>query len=177
MDGNYARLVLDRVHTASGTAPGTLRTLNLDNHVFFGGHIRQQGTRHGRSPQVSNGFRGCMDSIVLNGQELPLNSKPRSYAHMEESVDVTPGCLLTATDGCSSSPCQNGGICSTLPNGGKLLFIPLLCVFKTAFELLCFEGQNNFVHNSWFSRVVEGQLLNRREGCVCLLDSTPFSMK
>lgn len=143
VDGNYARLVLDRVHTASGTAPGTLRTLNLDNHVFFGGHIRQQGTRHGRSPQVSNGFRGCMDSIVLNGQELPLNSKPRNYAHMEESVDVTPGCLLTATDGCSSSPCQNGGICNALSNGGKLLFIFLLLVFKIAFQLLCFEGQNN----------------------------------
>uniref|UniRef100_A0A8C6IZL5 Uncharacterized protein n=1 Tax=Melopsittacus undulatus TaxID=13146 RepID=A0A8C6IZL5_MELUD len=118
VDGNYARLVLDRVHTASGTAPGTLRTLNLDNHVFFGGHIRQQGTRHGRSPQVSNGFRGCMDSVVLNGQELPLNSKPRNYAHMEESVDVTPGCLLTTTEGCSSSPCQNGGICNALSNGG-----------------------------------------------------------
>lgn len=120
VDGNYARLVLDRVHTASGTAPGTLRTLNLDNHVFFGGHVRQQGTRHGRSPQVSNGFRGCMDSIVLNGQELPLNSKPRNYAHMEESVDVSPGCLLTATEGCSGSPCQNGGICNPLPNGGRL---------------------------------------------------------
>nr|XP_047934269.1 protocadherin Fat 1 isoform X2 [Anser cygnoides] len=118
VDGNYARLVLDRVHTASGTAPGTLRTLNLDNHVYFGGHIRQQGTRHGRSPQVSNGFRGCMDSIVLNGQELPLNSKPRNYAHLEESVDVTPGCLLTTTEGCSSNPCQNGGICNALSNGG-----------------------------------------------------------
>ena len=106
------------MHTASGTAPGTLRTLNLDNHVFFGGHIRQQGTRHGRSPQVSNGFRGCMDSIVLNGQELPLNSKPRNYAHMEESVDVTPGCILTTTEGCSSNPCQNGGICNALSNGG-----------------------------------------------------------
>ncbi|XP_061441071.1 protocadherin Fat 1 isoform X1 [Rhineura floridana] len=118
VDGNFARLILDRVHTASSIAPGTLRTLNLDNHVFFGGHIRQQGTRHGRSPQVSNGFRGCMDSIVLNGQELPLNSKPRSYAHMEESVDVSPGCLLTIIEDCSSSPCQNGGICNPLPSGG-----------------------------------------------------------
>ncbi|XP_015744320.1 protocadherin Fat 1 isoform X1 [Python bivittatus] len=117
VDGNYAKLILDRVHTASGTAPGTLRTLNLDNHVFFGGHIRQQGMRHGRSPQVSNGFRGCMDSIVLNGQELPLNSKPQSYAQMEESVDVSPGCLLTTMEGCSSSPCQNGGICNPLPTG------------------------------------------------------------
>ncbi|KAM9622277.1 protocadherin Fat 1 [Trichechus inunguis] len=118
VNGNYARLVLDQVHTASGTAPGTLKTLNLDNHVFFGGHIRQQGTRHGRSPQVGNGFRGCMDSIYLNGQELPLNNKPRGYAHIEESVDVSPGCSLTATEDCSSNPCQNGGICSPSPTGG-----------------------------------------------------------
>lgn len=118
VNGNYARLVLDQVHTASGTAPGTLKTLNLDNYVFFGGHIRQQGTRHGRSPQVANGFRGCMDSIYLNGQELPLNSKPRSYAHVEESVGVSPGCFLTATEDCASSPCQNGGICSPSPAGG-----------------------------------------------------------
>lgn len=124
VDGNYAKLILDRVHTASGIAPGTLRTLNLDNHVFFGGHIRQQGMRHGRSPQVSNGFRGCMDSIVLNGQELPLNNKPRIYAQMEESVEVSPGCLLTTMEDCSSSPCQNGGICNPLPTGGKVcLFV------------------------------------------------------
>uniref|UniRef100_A0A2K6NG81 FAT atypical cadherin 1 n=1 Tax=Rhinopithecus roxellana TaxID=61622 RepID=A0A2K6NG81_RHIRO len=118
VNGNYARLVLDQVHTASGTAPGTLKTLNLDNYVFFGGHIRQQGTGHGRSPQVANGFRGCMDSIHLNGQELPLNSKPRSYAHVEESAGVSPGCFLTATEDCTSSPCQNGGICSPSPAGG-----------------------------------------------------------
>ncbi|XP_075466227.1 protocadherin Fat 1 isoform X4 [Ascaphus truei] len=118
VDGNYARLVLDRVHTASGTAPGTLRTLNLDNHVFFGGHMRQQGSKHGRNPQVSNGFRGCMDSVVLNGQELPLNSKSKIYAHIEEAVDISPGCSLTTAEGCSSNPCQNGGICSPLSNGG-----------------------------------------------------------
>ncbi|XP_041081573.1 protocadherin Fat 1-like isoform X3 [Polyodon spathula] len=117
VDGNYAKLVLDRVHTASGTAPGTLRTLNLDNNIFFGGHIRQLGSRHGRSPQVSDGFKGCMESIVLNGQELPLNSKPRAYAVMEEAVEVSPGCSLVPAEGCSSSPCNNGGLCSPLPNG------------------------------------------------------------
>ncbi|KAF6084027.1 FAT atypical cadherin 1 [Phyllostomus discolor] len=118
VNGNYARLVLDQVHTASGTAPGTLKTLNLDHHVFFGGHVRQQGTRHGGSPQVGNGFRGCMDSIYLNGQELPLNTKPRSYAHIEEWVGVSPGCSLTGAEDCSSNPCQNGGICSPSPAGG-----------------------------------------------------------
>ncbi|KAM4809573.1 LOW QUALITY PROTEIN: protocadherin Fat 1 [Rhinophrynus dorsalis] len=118
VDGNYARLVLDRVHTASGTAPGTLRTLNLDNYVYFGGHMRQQGSRNGRNSQVSNGFRGCMDSVVLNGQELPLNSKSKNNVHIEESVDVSSGCSLTPADVCSGSPCQNGGTCSPLSNGG-----------------------------------------------------------
>uniref|UniRef100_A0A8C4RJA1 EGF-like domain-containing protein n=1 Tax=Erpetoichthys calabaricus TaxID=27687 RepID=A0A8C4RJA1_ERPCA len=118
LDGNYAKLILDRVHTASGTAPGTLRTLNLDNNIFFGGHIRQHGSRHGRSPQVINGLRGCMESIFLNGQELPLNSKPRVYAVMDESVEVTPGCSLAPEESCSSNTCLNGGTCSPLPNGG-----------------------------------------------------------
>ncbi|CAK6442579.1 unnamed protein product [Pipistrellus nathusii] len=118
VNGNHARLVLDQVHTAAGTAPGTLKTLNLDNHVFFGGHVRQQGPGPGRSPQVGNGFRGCMDSIYLNGQELPLNHKPRSYAHIEDWVDVSLGCVLTATEDCSSNPCQNGGVCNPSPAGG-----------------------------------------------------------
>ncbi|KAM7328677.1 hypothetical protein ACRRTK_012769 [Alexandromys fortis] len=118
VEGNYAKLVLDEVHTASGTAPGALKTLNLDNYVFFGGHLRQQGTKHGRSSQIANGFRGCMDSIYLNGQELPLNNKPRAYAHIEEWVDLSHGCLLSATEDCSSNPCQNGGVCNPSPTGG-----------------------------------------------------------
>ncbi|XP_077135758.1 protocadherin Fat 1 isoform X2 [Ranitomeya variabilis] len=118
VDGNYARLVLDRVHTASGTAPGTLRTLNLDNYVYFGGHIRQQGSKHGRNLPVTNGFRGCMDSVVLNGQELPLHSKLKGLVHIDESVDVSVGCSLTAADACSGNPCHNGGVCSLLPSGG-----------------------------------------------------------
>ncbi|XP_040587830.1 protocadherin Fat 1 isoform X7 [Mesocricetus auratus] len=118
VEGNYAKLVLDEVHTASGTAPGALKTLNLDNYVFFGGHLRQPGGKHGRSTQIANGFRGCMDSIYLNGQELPLTNKPRAYAHIEEWVDVSHGCLLTATEDCSSNPCQNGGTCNPSPTGG-----------------------------------------------------------
>ncbi|XP_007646239.1 protocadherin Fat 1 isoform X3 [Cricetulus griseus] len=132
VEGNYAKLVLDEVHTASGTAPGALKTLNLDNYVFFGGHLRQPGAKHGRSTQIANGFRGCMDSIYLNGQELPLTSKPRAYAHIEEWVDISHGCLLTATEDCSSNPCQNGGTCNPSPTGGyyckcSALYIGIYC--------------------------------------------------
>uniref|UniRef100_A0A4W5NWP6 FAT atypical cadherin 1a n=1 Tax=Hucho hucho TaxID=62062 RepID=A0A4W5NWP6_9TELE len=124
VDGNYAKLVLDRVHAASGTAPGTLRTLNLDNSVYFGGHVRQHPSstagRHGHSLPVTNGLRGCVEAIVLNGQELPLNTKALgAHAVLEDVVDVAPGCVLApAAEGCSSNPCTNGGSCSSLANGG-----------------------------------------------------------
>ncbi|KAJ8281254.1 hypothetical protein GJAV_G00065390 [Gymnothorax javanicus] len=126
VDGNYAKLVLDRVHTASGTAPGTLRTLNLDDSVYFGGHVRQHASRHGRSLPISSGLRGCMEAIVLNGLELPLKAQAPPHAQapalghavMEDMVDVTPGCSLPPREGCSSNPCTNGGTCSSLPNGG-----------------------------------------------------------
>uniref|UniRef100_A0A667WI06 FAT atypical cadherin 1a n=1 Tax=Myripristis murdjan TaxID=586833 RepID=A0A667WI06_9TELE len=120
VDGNYAKLVLDRVHAASGTAPGTLRTLNLDNSIYFGGHVRQHASaRLGRSLPVTNGLRGCVEAIMLNGQELPLNTKAhRIHAVLEDMVDVAPGCALTPVESCSSNPCTNGGSCSSLPNGG-----------------------------------------------------------
>ncbi|XP_068176860.1 protocadherin Fat 1a isoform X1 [Antennarius striatus] len=126
VDGNYAKLVLDRVHAASGTAPGTLRTLNLDNSIYFGGHVRQHATaRHGRSLPVTNGFRGCMEAISLNGQELPLNTKAhRAHAVLEDVVDVAPGCAAAPAESCSSNPCTNGGSCTPLPNGGYFCKCP-----------------------------------------------------
>ncbi|KAM6972795.1 protocadherin Fat 1a [Aplochiton taeniatus] len=128
VDGNYAKLVLDRVHAASGTAPGTLRTLNLDTNVYFGGHVRQLASaRHGRSLPVTNGLRGCVEAISLNGLELPLNTKARrAHAALEEMVGVSPGCTLTPAEGCASNPCTNGGSCSSLPNGGYFCKCPAL---------------------------------------------------
>uniref|UniRef100_A0A672IDN9 FAT atypical cadherin 1a n=1 Tax=Salarias fasciatus TaxID=181472 RepID=A0A672IDN9_SALFA len=126
VDGNYAKLVLDRVHAASGTAPGTLRTLNLDNSIYFGGHARQHASaRHGRSLPTTSGLRGCMEAIALNGQELPLNTRARrAHAVLEDIVDVSPGCALAPAESCSSNPCTNGGSCTSLPNGGYFCKCP-----------------------------------------------------
>ncbi|KAG9335984.1 hypothetical protein JZ751_003383 [Albula glossodonta] len=101
VDGNYAKLVLDRVHTASGTAPGTLRTLNLDDSVFFGGHVRQHSAaaRHGRSLPVSNGLRGCVEAIMLNGYFCKCSA---SFMGTHCEIGVSP---------CTSNPCLYGGTC------------------------------------------------------------------
>ncbi|XP_061108849.1 protocadherin Fat 1 isoform X2 [Conger conger] len=122
VNGNYAKLVLDQLHTASGTAPGSLRTLNLDDVVFFGGYARQHavrhGARHGRSPPVGASFQGCMQALVLNGQELPLGTQGHTRAVLEDMVGAAPGCTMAPPQGCSGNPCTNGGTCSSLPNGG-----------------------------------------------------------
>uniref|UniRef100_A0A8C1LZZ0 FAT atypical cadherin 1a n=1 Tax=Cyprinus carpio TaxID=7962 RepID=A0A8C1LZZ0_CYPCA len=116
VDGNYARLVLDQVHAASGTAPGTLRTLNLDTSMYFGGHARPAA---GSGRLVVNGLRGCLEGIVFNGRELPLSQVRGVHSVLEELVEAAPGCSLAPpVQGCSSNPCTNGGTCSSLPNGG-----------------------------------------------------------
>ncbi|XP_057698824.1 protocadherin Fat 1a isoform X1 [Corythoichthys intestinalis] len=128
VEGNYAKLVVDRVHAASGKAPGTLRTLNLDDSIYFGGHVRQRAApaaRLGRNLPVADGFRGCMEAIALNGQDLPLNTKARrAHAVMEALEDVAPGCALSPPESCSSNPCSNGGVCNPRPNGGYFCKCP-----------------------------------------------------
>ncbi|XP_048851790.1 protocadherin Fat 1a isoform X3 [Brienomyrus brachyistius] len=118
VNGNYARLVLDRLHAASGAAPGTLRTLNLDGRLFLGGHARP----HGRTHPGPGALRGCLAAVRLNGQELPLAAQPlalvRGPGVLEEAVDVSPGCATLVVEGCFSNPCANGGLCSSLPGGG-----------------------------------------------------------
>uniref|UniRef100_A0A8B9HJZ9 FAT atypical cadherin 1a n=1 Tax=Astyanax mexicanus TaxID=7994 RepID=A0A8B9HJZ9_ASTMX len=125
VDGNYARLVLDGVHAASGKAPGNLRTLNLDSSVFFGGRGSRpiggsSSGRMGRSLPVTGGLRGCLEAIVLNGRELPLKSQSRgAHGVLEELVEAAPGCSLPPpAPACTSNPCTNGGTCAELPNGG-----------------------------------------------------------
>ncbi|XP_062865096.1 protocadherin Fat 1a [Trichomycterus rosablanca] len=112
VNGNYAHLALDRTHTASGKAPGNLRTLNLDASVFFGGHVRQAA--------VANGLRGCLQAVVLNGRELPLRTQPLgAQSLLEELVEAVPGCSPPPrVSSCASQPCANGGTCAELPNGG-----------------------------------------------------------
>lgn len=161
VDGNYATLVLDRVHAASGTAPGNLRNLNLDNIIYFGGHVRQHATpRLGRSLPVTNGLRGCIEAITLNNQELPLNTRAqRAHAVLEDIVDVAPGCALPPAESCSSNPCTNGGSCTSLPNGGTRSLHHSLQFVSRFFPLIVnvvFEFQRLFLQ---VSRLLHGLTL------------------
>uniref|UniRef100_A0A671LFV9 FAT atypical cadherin 1b n=1 Tax=Sinocyclocheilus anshuiensis TaxID=1608454 RepID=A0A671LFV9_9TELE len=109
--GNYARLVLDQLHSASGIAPGPLHCLNLGDQVVLGGPAQRFGSRLRRNLPVSDSLQGCMDSVLFNGQRLSLDSNGPLGVSIEDMVGVSPGCVFFLSPDCSSNPCLNGGSC------------------------------------------------------------------
>ncbi|KAF1378536.1 hypothetical protein PFLUV_G00191580 [Perca fluviatilis] len=140
---NYTLLSLDDSYVErrrAARAPVRLWPLAPDSSFFFGAQVRPpsgQGERPspgpGRSqgrpgledrgarapPRAQDGFQGCLGSLMLNGNELPLQNKRSRYAEIAGLSEVKLGCVLYP-DPCISQPCLNGAICSSLPSGGFL---------------------------------------------------------
>lgn len=136
---NYTLLSLDDSYVErrrAARAPVRLWPLAPDSSFFFGAQVRPQsgpGERPspgpGRSqgeqsdrmtsgpPRAQDGFQGCLGSLTLNGNELPLQNKRSLYAEIAGLSEVKLGCVLYP-DPCVSQPCLNGAICSSLPSGG-----------------------------------------------------------
>ncbi|KAK2881970.1 hypothetical protein Q8A73_022480 [Channa argus] len=138
---NYTLLSLDDSYVErrrAARAPVHLWPLAPDSSFFFGAQVRPpnvQGERpspgpgriqmgpglgdHGvrGSPRAQDGFQGCLGSLMLNGNELPLQNKRSRYAEIAGLSEVKLGCVLYP-DPCVSQPCLNGAICSSLPSGG-----------------------------------------------------------
>ncbi|XP_070699525.1 protocadherin Fat 3 [Pempheris klunzingeri] len=138
---NYTLLSLDDSYVErrrAARAPVRLWPLAPDSSFFFGAQVRPptgQGERPspgpGRSqggprlgdrgargpPRAQDGFQGCLGSLMLNGNELPLQNKRSPYAEIAGLSEVKLGCVLYP-DPCVSQPCLNGAICSSLPSGG-----------------------------------------------------------
>ena len=66
--GNSATITLDDQFSASGTAPGGNRELNLDTMVFGG---KVAGGSRKRRNAIDDGFVGCMGDMSLDGDSLP----------------------------------------------------------------------------------------------------------
>ncbi|CAL8364079.1 unnamed protein product [Lota lota] len=138
---NYTLLSLDDSYVErrrAARAPVRLWPLAPDSSFFFGAQVRppaglgeQPSPGSGGSqseapgdprdlrgpPRAQDGFQGCLGSLRLNGNELPLQNKRSRYAEVAGLSEVKLGCVLYP-DPCISQPCLNGALCSSLPSGG-----------------------------------------------------------
>uniref|UniRef100_A0A3Q2TJN6 FAT atypical cadherin 3 n=1 Tax=Fundulus heteroclitus TaxID=8078 RepID=A0A3Q2TJN6_FUNHE len=111
---NYTLLSVDDSYVErrrAARAPVRLWPIAPDSSFFFGAQVRLGPAR------AQDGFQGCLGSLMLNGNELPLQNKRSRYAEIAGLSEVKLGCVLYP-DPCISQPCLNGAICSSLPFGG-----------------------------------------------------------
>ena len=81
-----AKITIDGTHTAEGSAPYGNSVLNLDhNYVYFGGEVSSSAS------DVLSGFEGCLKSISLGNEELPLTGS-NSVGVMQQLHDVEFHC-------------------------------------------------------------------------------------
>ncbi|XP_067424484.1 protocadherin Fat 3 isoform X1 [Emydura macquarii macquarii] len=120
LNRNFTSLSLDDSYVERRKAPLYFQTLSTDSSVYFGAQVQVDNVRSltdKRTTQVSSGFQGCLDSVVLNNNELPLQNKRSSFAEVVGLTELKLGCVLYP-DACERNPCQNGGSCTSLPSGG-----------------------------------------------------------
>uniref|UniRef100_A0A8C1V499 FAT atypical cadherin 3b n=1 Tax=Cyprinus carpio TaxID=7962 RepID=A0A8C1V499_CYPCA len=125
LSSNYTLLSLDDSYVErrrSARAPVRIWPLAADGSLFFGAQVLHGpvGRSAQRPPRAQEGFQGCLGSIMLNGNELPLQNKRSRYAEVAGLSDVKLGCVLYP-DPCLGRPCQNGASCTKLSSGGEKL--------------------------------------------------------
>ncbi|GLV37965.1 kugelei [Carabus blaptoides fortunei] len=114
-DKHSARLTVDNIHVAHGSAPGISDILNLQNdNMFFDAQVHQHPSILGFE-DIQRGFSGCMDDVPMGRMSVPLHS-----------LAIRP---------CGSQPCMNGGTCLETSGGYECQcharFKGLLCELDT----------------------------------------------
>ncbi|KAM9320567.1 protocadherin Fat 3 isoform 2-T2 [Gastrophryne carolinensis] len=120
LNRNFTSLSLDDSYVERRKAPLYFQTLGTDSSIYFGAQVQVENVRSltdKRSTHVLGGFQGCLDSVVLNNNELPLQNKRSSFAEVVGLTELKLGCVLYP-DACERKPCQNGGSCTSVPSGG-----------------------------------------------------------
>nr|XP_055053281.1 protocadherin Fat 3a isoform X6 [Misgurnus anguillicaudatus] len=118
--GNYSSLSLDDTYVERRLATAKFSPMGAELSIYFGAQVSPTDARsltERKGLRVSNGFQGCLDSVVLNDNELPLQNKRSPYAEVVGLTDLKLGCVLYP-DACAAQPCLNGGTCVSLPSGG-----------------------------------------------------------
>ncbi|XP_034721899.1 protocadherin Fat 3a isoform X4 [Etheostoma cragini] len=121
LNHNFSSLALDDSYVERRSGPPFLQPLPPDRSIYFGALVQHPNSRSlldpQKDPRVLEGFQGCLDSIMLNNNELPLQNKRSRYAEVVGLTELKLGCILHP-DACLQQPCRNGASCSSLPSGG-----------------------------------------------------------
>lgn len=128
LNRNFTSLALDDSYVERRRAPLYFQTLSTESAIFFGALVQADNIRSltdTRVTQVLGGFQGCLDSVVLNHNELPLQNKRSSFAEVVGLTELKLGCVLYP-DACQRNPCLHGGSCSGLPSGGECACVQAL---------------------------------------------------
>ncbi|XP_059932324.1 protocadherin Fat 3a isoform X3 [Gadus macrocephalus] len=121
LNRNFTSLALDDSYVERRRGPPRFQPLGPDGAVFFGAQVQPTNSRSltdsKKGPLVLDGFQGCLDSVMLNDNELPLQNKRSRYAEVVGLTELKLGCVLYP-DACLKQPCLNGATCTSLPSGG-----------------------------------------------------------
>uniref|UniRef100_A0A8C3A881 FAT atypical cadherin 3a n=1 Tax=Cyclopterus lumpus TaxID=8103 RepID=A0A8C3A881_CYCLU len=112
LNRNFSSLALDESYVERRRGPPFTQPLAPDRSIYFGALVDSQ-----KDPRVLEGFQGCLDSVMLNNNELPLQNKRSRYAEVVGLTELKLGCILYP-DACLQQPCRNGATCTSLPSGG-----------------------------------------------------------
>ncbi|KAK0149004.1 Protocadherin Fat 3 [Merluccius polli] len=121
LNRNFTSLALDDSYVERRRGAPRFQPLGPDGAIFFGAQVQPPNSRSltdsKKGPRVLDGFQGCLDSVTLNDNELPLQNKRSRYAEVVGLTELKLGCVLYP-DACLKQPCLNGATCTSLPSGG-----------------------------------------------------------
>ncbi|XP_004697154.1 protocadherin Fat 2 [Echinops telfairi] len=112
-----ARLWVDGTGSDSLELPEDCQGLGPRRDLLLGGLVPSLS-----SPNVSQGFEGCLDAIVINREALELLVHGRKVARVLEVQALTQCCPLR--DDCSQDPCLHGGKCFQTHKAGYVCECP-----------------------------------------------------
>lgn len=106
------RLLVDSSGNGSLVLPENCQGLRPKRDLFLGGLVLSHSPAN-----ISQGFEGCLDAVMVNGEALELLAHGRKAAGLLEGQALTQCCLHS--EDCSQSPCLNGGTCLQTHGTGR----------------------------------------------------------